>query len=180
MNSVRLILSFTLLAVTVVLTACSGGGGGAETPTASARPSVTAQTASPSETASLKGEVGDAYLHYWDAYSAALLNLDPSLVEQLAGGEQLHRIRNEIDGLRAQGVAERTVVEHHFVVIGATATTATVSDEIVNNSFFVDPVTKYPPSAAGSGERFTDIYQMEKVGDRWIVVNGSRQRNGAP
>jgi hypothetical protein len=123
----------------------------------------------------LENQIGEAYLAYWDAYSQALLNLDASAAEGFASGDQLQRIRDEITNLQAQGVAERVVVEHHYAVVQATATSATVSDNIVNNSFFVDPVTKDPPSAAGSGERFTDTYQMEKVGDRWLVVNGSRQ-----
>jgi hypothetical protein len=172
----KLILLLTL-AATAVLTGC-GGDGGSGTATPSATPAASGTT-QPSATPAVEAAVGDAYLKYWDAYSAALLALDSAPVESLATGDQLRRIQNEIDGLRAQGVAERVVVEHHFAVIGATATTATVSDEIVNNSFFVDPVTKDPPSAAGNGERFTDTYQMEMVGDRWVVVNGSRQSSGA-
>ncbi|MDP9180645.1 MAG: hypothetical protein M3O21_02860 [Chloroflexota bacterium] len=175
----RLIISTLAcpLLVITLLTSCGGGSDSATlTPSATALPSSTAQ---PSATSSIEAEVGDAYLQYWDAYSAALLALDSTPVAQFASGQQLQRIQDEIDGLHAQGVAERVVVEHHFAVIGATATTATVSDQIVNNSFFVDPVTKDPPSAAGSGERFTDTYKMAKVGDRWVVVNGSRQSSGA-
>ncbi len=173
----KVILLMLTLAATAVLTACSGDGG-TGTVTPSATPTASG-TVKPSATTSVVGIVSDAYLKYWDAYSAALLALDSAPVQAFVTGEQLRRIQNEIDGLRAQGVAERVVVQHHFVVIGATATLATVSDEIVNNSFFVDPVTKDPPSAAGSGARFTDTYQMEMVGDQWVVINGSRQSSGA-
>ncbi len=173
----KAILLMLTLAATAVLTACGGdGGSGTATPTPTQAASRTVQ---PSATPSVDAKVSDAYLKYWDAYSAALLALDSAAVQPFATGEQLRRIQNEIDGLRAQGVAERVVVQHHFVVIGATVTLATVSDEIVNNSFFVDPVTKDPPSAAGSGARFTDTYQMEMVGDQWVVINGSRQSSGA-
>jgi hypothetical protein len=175
MKTMHVMLMGALLVATGMLAACNGDdvSDGAATPSAS--PSAV-ETAEPTATPSLEDEVGAAYLQYWDAYSAALLELDVSLAEEFASGEQLQRIREEIDGFRSQGVALRTVVDHDFVVVEASATTATVLDEIVNNSFFVDPVTKDPPTAEGSGETFTDTYELDKVGSRWIVVDGSRLR----
>lgn len=175
MKTLRVMLTGALLVATGMLAACNGDDGSDGTPTLSPSPSA-AETAAPSATPSLEDEISGAYLEYWDAYSAALLELDPSLVERFANGAQLERIGEEIDDLRNQGVALRTVVEHDFVVVEASATAATVLDEIVNNSFFVDPVTKDPPTAEGSGETFTDTYRMEKVDDHWIVVDGSRLR----
>ena len=49
-------------------------------------------------------------------------------------------------------------------------------DEIVNNSFLVDAETKEPPEAEGSGERFQDTFDMEKVDGRWVVVKTTRIR----
>lgn len=167
----------TTLAIMLLLASLAGACNGDDDPDATPTPSsttATAGTSTTSATASLEDEVGAAYLEYWDAYSAALLELDVSLVEPFAGGERLDEIREEVEGFRAQGVALRTVVEHDFVVIEASENTATVSDEIVNNSFFVDPETKEPPTAEGSGETFTDNYRLEKVGDKWIVVQGTR------
>jgi hypothetical protein len=169
------VIAATLALISPALTACNGDDDGDRTPTASGQRTAT-RTAEPTATQSLEDEVSEAYLEYWDAYSAALLELDISLVEPFAAGERLEEIREEIEEFRSQGVALRTVVEHDFVVVDVSETTATVSDEIVNNSFFVDPVTKEPPTAEGSGEMFTDTYHLERVGDRWIVVEGNRVR----
>ena len=166
-----------LLAPALLATVFAGcdGDDGKNAPAPSASASATA-TLGPSATSSLEGRISQAYLAYWDAYSQALLELDPSLVQQMAQGAQLERIKQEIDGFRAQGVALRVVVEHNFVIIDASPAAATVVDQIVNNSFFVDPITKEPPTAEGSGEHLKDTYQLENVGGRWIVTNGSRQR----
>src|SRR5690606_5310847 len=115
-------------------------------------------------------EVADAYLAYWDAYSAALLELDVSLVEGHAAGEELERIREEIEMLRADGVALRVVVEHDFAVVAASDSQAAVVDRYVNNSFYVDPVTKDPPTGTGSGDTIQDSFVMEPVDGHWMVI----------
>jgi hypothetical protein len=167
-----MIVAAALLAA--LFAACDGGGDtNTPAPTRSASP---AATAGPSATPSLEEEISEAYLVYWDAYSKALLELDLSQVDEVAAGEQLERIRQEIEDFRSQGVALRVVVEHDFVLVEASSTKATVVDEIINNSFFVDPVTKEPPTAEGSGEVLKDTYQLEKTDGRWIVTNGSRRR----
>lgn len=177
MKTITVTLTLALALLAGLVAACNGDDSSDETSTPS-RTNAPTESASPqpSPTQPLEEQISEAYLDYWDAYSEALLELDLSLVEDFAGGEQLERIREEIEGFRDQGVALRTVVEHDFIVVEATPTTATVVDEIVNNSFFVDPVTKDPPTAEGSGEMFTDTYQLEKADDQWIVVDGSRLR----
>ncbi len=172
----RLIISTLAcpLLVIALLTSC-GGGSDSATPS----PSVAATTASiaqPSATASIEDEVRAAYLDYWTAYSAALLDLDPSLATNNASGAELDRIANEIDGYRAQGLAMRIRVEHNFTVLDLAANTATVVDDMTNNSFFVDAVTKEPPEAAGNGEQIQDTFYLEKINGRWLVVSSTRLR----
>ncbi len=163
------------LAVAVISVAgCDGDG--EPSGTLKASPSPETATAEPSATLSLEDEIGQAYLRYWDAYSDALLELDVSLVEDVATGEQLERVRAEIEGFRAQGLALRVRVEHDFVVVEASEDSATVTDTIVNNSFFVDAVTKEPPEGTSSGEILEDTYRLEKIGGQWMVTSGSRQR----
>lgn len=145
------------------------------TPTATVALTTTA-TATAMPTPSFEEEVGAAYLAYWDAYAAAVLNLDPTLVEGFATGEELDGIREEIETLRSQGVALRVVVEHDFSIVEAADGTATVFDEYVNNSFAVDPETGEPPTASGSGEVLRDAFFMERNGGRWSVVRSVRQQ----
>ncbi|MDO8616121.1 MAG: hypothetical protein Q7T33_10380 [Dehalococcoidia bacterium] len=175
MKTMRVMLMGALVVATGVLAACNGDEGSDGTPTSSPAPSAV-ETAEPSATPSLEDEVGAAYLEYWDAYSAALLELDASLAEEFAVGGELDRIKGEIESLAVQGLALRVRVEHNFAVVEASDSAASVIDEIVNNSFLVDAETKEPPEAEGSGERFQDTFDMEKVDGRWVVVKTTRIR----
>ena len=57
----------------------------------------------------------------------------------------------------------RVVVEHDFAVVDVTSTDAIVIDELVNNSFTVDPETKEPAEAEGSGNALRDTVQLEEL-----------------
>lgn len=162
-----------------------GDDGGDESPTATAMVTATATetgmatstaTAATSDEA-LRREVEEAYLAYWDAYAAAVLELDVSLVEDYATGDELEGIRQEIEDYRSDGVAARIRVEHDFEIASITDDTAVVIDEYVNNSFYVDADTKLPEDAPGSGEVIRDTISMEKVNGRWFVVRGTRERS---
>jgi len=168
-----------VVALTLLLTACNGGDGGQSTPSASSTPAATqtaVPTVVPTATPSVEEEVSQGYLRYWDAYSQALLNLDATLVEDVASGERLQLIRDEIEGLRSQGLALRTVVTHNPVILQASESSAVLYDEIVNNSFYVDPQTQDPPVAPGSGEILRDTYYLESTNGQWMVVRSTRQR----
>ena len=148
------------------------------TPTATSTPSPTSSaTATATPTPSIEDEVTEAYLAYWDAYSEAVLNLDISLVEGFAVGEELEGIRDEIETLRSDGVALRVVVEHDLFVVSTSQAEATIVDEVTNNSFYVDAVTKDPPQAEGGGEVLRYTFFMESDSGRWFVTRGLRGRS---
>jgi len=153
------------------------------TATVTATAPATATTPAPTETPSpdeLAAEVADAYLAYWDAYADAVLHLDVTRVEGFAAGAELEGIRDEIETLRADGVAARIRVEHDFAVVSVTETEAVVEDEYVNNSFYVDAETKEPEEADGPGDVFRDTVLMQRVEGRWVVVQGSREAIESP
>lgn len=166
--------------VALVLVAGCGGDDDDVAPSPTATPNTPTETSTPpstpaaTATASPEDEVSEAYLAYWDAYSAALLNLDASLAEEVAAGEELERIREEIEMLRADGVALRVVVEHDFAVVQASADSAVVIDEYQDRSFTVDPETKEPPTATVTGELVTDSYEFSRIDGRWVVVRSRR------
>ncbi|MDP2674595.1 MAG: hypothetical protein Q8Q00_06790 [Dehalococcoidia bacterium] len=165
--------------IALLLAACNGGGGEPTTPAGEPSPRrapAATATAEATPTPALEDQVSEAYLRYWDAYSDALFELDATLAQGVASGEELDRIREEIDGLRSQGLALKVVVEHNLAVIEASEDSATVFDEVVNNSFFVDAETKEPPQAEGSGEVLQDTFHLEKLDGQWMVVRSTRQR----
>ena len=183
MTVIRAGMTYVGWVVAAIALAACGGGDASPTPTptatVAASPTVTPTEPVPTATPSLEereAEVSAAYLAYWDAYAEAVLNLDVSLVEGLAAGDELESIREEIEGLRAEGVAMRIVVEHDFMVVDLTATDAIVIDELVNNSFTVDPETKEPFEAEGAGNALRDTVRLELMDGRWVVVSGTRER----
>lgn len=163
----------------VVLAAC-GGGSARPSPTPTAEATVTATataltaTATPSRDA-IVAEVSQAYLAYWDAYADAVLHLDITRVERFASGAELEGIREEIETLRADGVAARIRVEHDFDVISVNESSAVIVDEYVNNSFVVDAKTLAPEEADGPGDVIKDTILLERVDGRWVVTRGARE-----
>jgi len=165
----------------VVLAAC-GGGSATPSPTPTAEPTATATatasvptaTATPSRDA-IVAEVSQAYLAYWDAYADAVLHLDITRVERFASGAELEGIREEIETLRADGIAARIRVEHDFDVISVNESSAVIVDEYVNNSFVVDAKTLAPEEADGPGDVIKDTILLERVDGRWVVTRGARE-----
>lgn len=146
----------------------------APTVSATASPTATA-TPSPPLAPPSKEEVSAAYLAYWDAYGAALLNLDAKLAERAASGEEIKRIRDEIAGLKRDGVALRVVVEHDFAVVEMSGNSAVVIDRFVDKSFVVDPATKQPETADVAGETTTDSFDLQRTeSGNWVVVRSRR------
>lgn len=167
------------------LVAC-GGGSSTPAPTATAQPTTATATAvTPTATATpsrdaLIAEVSKAYLAYWDAYAAAVLHLDIKRVEGFASGAELASIREEIEKLRADGIAARIRVEHDFDVISVTGSSAVIVDEYVNNSFVVDAKTLAPEDAKGPGNVVKDTILLERMDGRWVVTRGAREPAGPP
>jgi hypothetical protein len=167
--------------VAALLAACGGGDdAGTVTATLTATPSplpTSSPTAAATPALSIEDEVTEAYFAYWDAYSEAVLNLDISLVEGFAAGEELEGIREEIETLRADGVALRVVVEHDLFIVSSSQIEATIVDEVTNNSFYVDAITKDPPQAEGGGEILRYTFFMEADSGHWFVTRGLRGRS---
>ncbi|MGE0538770.1 MAG: hypothetical protein AB7R89_01135 [Dehalococcoidia bacterium] len=134
----------------------------------------TARAIVPTATPAPQEEVLAAYHRYWEAYGQALLDLDPTRVQDVAAGDRLQRIQEEINELRRRGVAARTNVINNPVLVEIDTDSATIYDELVNNSFYVDAVTKQPSQASGSGEVVRDTYQLQKIDGVWKVVGSSR------
>lgn len=120
-------------------------------------------------------EVEQAYLKYWEVYSEAMYTLRTSRLSEVAAGERLEQAVVEVEKLKAQGKAAKIDVEHHFFVFDATANSAKVHDEYVNNSYAIDPETKQPVGAPGKSESIIDTYFLERIDGVWKVVRGVRE-----
>lgn len=164
--------------VAMFTVACRGNDEAATLPAASPSPSASAQPpGTPTPARSPEDEVSAAYLAYWDAYRAALLELDPALVERVTAGDELERIREEIGMLRADGVAARLVIEHDFAVVQIDGDRAVIIDQFLDRSFYVDPVSKEPSRSDVPGRTVKDTFHLKKQPDgTWVVVLSVRER----
>lgn len=177
-SPIQLLLRTVIAFTTLMVLACTGDENQSQTesPGENSSSVTPVAEATPTATQTVEGEVIEDYMDYVEGYKKALLDLDIRQVEAFASGDELQSIRQEIEKLRAQGVALRVVVTHNPVVAQISGNSAVVVDEMVNNSFYVNAQTKEPPVASGSGEVLRNSFRLEKVRDRWVVTQVTRQQ----
>lgn len=152
-----------------------------ETATSEAMPVPTvspfAVTARATVSPELQTEVGDAYQTYWQVRAEALYDLDTTHLPEVMAGDHLASAEDLIAQLRIEGRAILTDVTHKYVVLDATSDTATVLDEYVDNSVYVDPLT-HDKLTQPQGDTLKEQYEMNKIDEAWKVVTlirGSQQ-----
>ena len=162
-----------------------GAGAGVQ-PTAqpAAAPAATVVVASPTAVESgdglrvasspLEREIEAAYLHYWDVLAQAYLDADTTNLPEVMSGPELGRQEQQIQDLKAQGKAAKLVAEHRIAFAKVTPDDATVYDEYLNRSVFVDPITKQEHQTSAPPETEKISFEMRKIGGTWKVVDGTR------
>ena len=171
-------------AVTGTTSAQAAGGGVQPTTQPAVAPPATPVSASPTAVETVGGlrvansplerEIEAAYLHYWDVRSQAFLDLDTTHLPEVMAGPELARAEVQISQLKAQGRAGRLDVEHRIAFVNVSPEDATVYDEYLNRSVFLDTATGQelhtdePPAV----EKVSFV--MKKVDGTWKVVDGTR------
>jgi hypothetical protein len=122
----------------------------------------------------LHKEITDAYLRYWNVRARAYYDLDPSRLKEVVAGAELARDEEDIQKLRAQGLAADTDVDLNFRILEATPDEATVYDEYVNRSLHLDAVTKQPIPTKEAPKVLRISFQMKKIDGVWKVVDVAR------
>ena len=135
----------------------------------------------PTPTSDQAAEIAAAYKKYFDARSEALLNLDPSLLADVAAGQSLTGLQQTIEDDRTQGRALQTNVEHEQVfVVGYQGDRADVADQYRDSSIFVDPTTHAPlpgqnaPTSPDVAPEVSVVYHLQRIDGVWKVVSGER------
>jgi len=124
----------------------------------------------PTATLSPRQQVMQAYHHYWRDYRQALYTLISSQMSNVATGDELRQVQEQVVSLRRDNHAVRTRVTHHALVVSIRGDKATVYDEILNRSFTIDPVTKQPPQESNRADLEKNIYFFQRVQGKWKVV----------
>jgi hypothetical protein len=135
----------------------------------------------PTPTSDQAAEIATAYKKYFDARSEALLNLDPSSLDEVASGQSLAGLHQTIEDDRAHGRALQTNVEHEQVyVVGYQGDRADVADQYRDSSVFVDPATHAPlpgqnaPTSPDLAPEVSVVYHLQRIDGVWKVVSGER------
>lgn len=123
-------------------------------------------------------EIEQAYLKYWQVYSDAVLNLDTSHLHEVLAGPALQWVTDEVNGLKAQGHPAKIDVQHAYGFSRVTETSATVVDQYVSRSVYLDPTTRQPLPRAGSPTRVLQSFDFQKINGVWKIVGGTRQDLG--
>jgi hypothetical protein len=156
------------LLVLFALTAVACSDGGSEGPSASLTtpPSTQAQT--------VEEEVEAAYLRSWEVYAEAVLELDPSGLEETYAERALQVERDEVARLKAANTPVRVRVEHDYSIAMTGNDRALVTDAYVNHSVLLDP-SNGEPAEPDPNKQVTDLYAMRVIGGKWKVVHIERR-----
>ena len=119
----------------------------------------------------LADEVGQAYLKFWHVTSQALLELDDTHLTEVMDGEYLTSIENRIDELRNEDRAIKIAVVLNYSVVRATSDSASVLDDIEDNSVYVRIGTEEPVSGP-TADQLRILYQLHNFAGTWKVVKG--------
>ncbi|CCF86045.1 hypothetical protein [Nitrolancea hollandica] len=141
-------------------------------PSASAVAPLTSGMATPDP--ELERAVEQAYLRYWERYSAALETLDTSRVPEVATGEELARIKEEVDGIRQRGLEVHMDVSHKYLIFDVGPEEAKVYDEMLNRSYSIDPEASGPSQEADMEGHVKDTFFFQNVNGIWKVTNSVR------
>jgi hypothetical protein len=156
-------------------TSHTGGTGSATAqPTGSQIPTPI-PTTTPTVAPTPRSAVMDAYDRYWRAYSQALYTLNTSAIGQVAGGNELRRVKAEVASFKRNNDAVHVRVSHHALIVAIKGNSATIYDEQHDGSWAIDPVTKEPHQGPNRRHLEKDFYYLKNTGGIWKVVKSVRQ-----
>lgn len=126
----------------------------------------------------LARELQAAERQYWQVYADALYTLNTSQLSQIAAGEELQRMIERIDELRARERVLQLRIDHYVKIFNATPTRAYLRDQSTDRSVLLDTVTKLPVPTLGSdllvGTRRENVFVYERIDGVWKVTGSSR------
>jgi hypothetical protein len=148
----------------------------ATAPTSTPEPAAPASpTPSPLPTVepALAEEVGRAYEMFWRVRTQALLELDETHLSEVMDADYLTAFKQTMARLRAENRAIKTRVILNYFVVGASQDSATVVDDIEDNSVYVRIGTE-DPLTSPTADQLRVLYSLTKSSGMWKVVDSVR------
>jgi hypothetical protein len=155
----------TVLALTLLLTACSTDAAATPPGPRPTVPPVTTTTLA----LSVVDRVEEAYRRAWAVYAAAVGRTDPSGLPRAFAGPALVLKRREVAALARADEAIRVRVEHHLEVVLVDERTAVVTDRIENHMIRIDARTRRTLEA-DPDDVLTRAYTLREEGGQWLVT----------
>jgi hypothetical protein len=137
-------------------------------------PSASLTTPPSTEAPTVEDEVEAAYLRSWEVYAEAVLELDPSGLEESYAGTALQVERDEVARLKGANTPVRVRVDHDYSIAMTGDDKAIVTDAYVNHSVLLDPSTR-TPSEPDPNKQVTDLFAMTRIGGKWKVTHIERR-----
>jgi len=135
----------------------------------------------PTPTADQAAEIAAAYKQYFDVSGEALMSLDATGLDDVAAGDSLAGLQQNIERDRTEGRALQTSVEHLQVyVVDVQGDEADVADRYKDSSIYVDPTTHAPlpgqvtPASPDVAPIVSVVYHLQRIEGVWKVVSGQR------
>lgn len=116
-----------------------------------------------------RAQVEQSYLDFWDTWTEALLQLDPSPLDQVAMGDGLQVLQSQVEEQQKLNQPVRIKVEHSYTILITSTDTASVDDRYVNHSVRLDPQTK-EPIEPDPNQQVRKSYTLKKVEGRWKIA----------
>jgi hypothetical protein len=114
-------------------------------------------------------QVGQAYLHAWDVWAGALLELDPSRLPEVLTGEALELVQGQVEAQAEKNQPVRVRVEHDYRILIVDGSTASVDDRYVNHNVRLDPQT-LEPIEEDPNERLRRSFTLRLVDGTWKIA----------
>jgi hypothetical protein len=167
---------------------CGGGGAGADPDTSSgtsAEPTSTTGGTDRSSTTStteasttptshapdtVEGQVEQAYLHSWEVTTEAFAEVDSAPLAEAFADTALQYRTQDVESIRADGVATRVLVDHAYRISFLSETRAVVNDIYVNHMRDYDPETGDWVEPDPNVKRGSS-YLLELRDGTWIVID---------
>lgn len=118
---------------------------------------------------SLDAEVEQAYLKFWQVWTQANLELKPALLNDVATGEALAALRDQVTAQRDMEQPVRIEVEHHYETLVSAPDFASVEDTYINRSVRLSPETMEPIESVRD-TRVRKSHTLRKVDGIWKVA----------
>lgn len=132
-------------------------------------PPTTSTTVTPTPTSTdVRVQVEQAYLHAWDVWAEALLELDPSGLPEVLAGRALEVINSQVEEQARKNQPVRVRVEHNYRIAIINDTTASIDDRYINHNVRLDPDT-LEPIEKDPNRRERTSFTMKLVDGAWKI-----------